>query len=352
LREDASSLPSGPKENPIASPQKPVNVKRIILRLVAFSISIISLVWIVQSFDLAELWQAMQRANYWFLLPIIVLMVLSLVGRSIRWGTLFAADQSPQLKELFGSMMIGYLANNILPARAGDLVRAYSLGTREGIAKSTVLATVVVERVADLVITLILLGAAFLFFPLPDWSQSVGIVLALMSLAAIGLLIALNLAGTRLLQTIVRLLRFLPRSVLSRIEGIGEGFVRGVVPLREAPRVLRFLGLSGMIWLVEVAITFMMAKAFDLPLGFGESLFVLLVIALGMAIPSAPGFIGTYEFFGASALMLLGIAGGEALGFLLVLHATTFLGSSIIGAYCLAFQSSGRIPSIETIEAA
>lgn len=263
---------------------------------------------------------------------------------------LFAVSPMPRLKELFGALMVGYLANNILPARAGDLVRAYSLGQRENIAKSTVLATVVVERVFDLVISLVLLGFALLFFPLPDWSHNIGIVLALISLTAIGFLVALNLAGTRLVQFIVRLLRFLPESILKRIEGIAEGFIRGVAPLSDAPRVLRFLALSSLIWFFEVGITYLMAQAFDLPIGLAESLFVLLIIAIGMAIPSAPGFIGTYEFFGISALSLLGIAGGNALGFILLLHAVSFLGTSIIGASCLIIQSSGRMPKMEAIE--
>lgn len=292
------------------------------------------------------------EANYWFLLPVTGLIILSLIGRSIRWGTLLTSSPAPRKKEVFGALMVGYLANNILPARAGDLVRAYALGNREGIAKSTVLATVVVERVADLMITLILLGSAFLITPLPDWSSDVGIFLALLSLAALGFLVALNLFGMRLVQAIVRLLRFLPQSMLRRFEGIGEGFIRGVEPLRDVRRVIRFLALSSLIWLMEVTITYLTARAFSLPLGFAGALFVLLIIAIGMAIPSAPGFIGTYEFFGLSALLLLGIEGGDALGFLLVLHAVTLVGTSIIGAISLVLQSSGRIPAIDTIEAA
>jgi uncharacterized protein (TIRG00374 family) len=282
------------------------------------------------------------------LAPVAALILISLVGRSIRWGTLFPA--SPRLTELFGAMMIGYLANNVLPARAGDLVRVYALGNRESIAKSTVLGTVVVERVIDLMITLILLGVAFLFIPLPEWSVNVGIGLSILSLAALGFLIALNMAGKRLIQGVLRLLRFLPQSTLQRIESLGEGFIRGVDPLRDIPRVLRFLSLSALIWFIEVLITFLTARAFNLPLGFAEALFVLLIIAIGMAIPSAPGFIGTYEFFGISALLLLGIEGGDALGFLLVLHAVTFFGTSLVGAFCLVWQSSGRIPAVDAIE--
>jgi uncharacterized membrane protein YbhN (UPF0104 family) len=104
------------------------------------------------------------------------------------------------------------------------------------------------------------------------------------------------------------------------------------------------------IWLLEVTVVFLMAQAFGLPIGLADSLFVMLIIAIGMAVPSAPGFVGTFEFFGITALELLGVAGGAALGFLIALHAVTFFSSSLIGALSLTYQSSMRIPTTEGIE--
>ena len=307
-------------------------------RWVGILISLALLVWVLRAFDLAEVVRALQAANYLYLLPVLVLIVLNFSLRALRWGTLFGDAKVPCWSSLFVAMMIGYLANNILPARAGELVRAYVLGQREGAAKSTVLATVVVERVADLMVALLLLAAVLLFYPLPAWLGRVGIVVGAVGLAALAFLALLNLWGLPLVTWIVHLLRFLPKNLLRQIEAVGSGFVAGVSGLRNGRRALRFLGYTVLIWLMEVATTFLIARAFDLPVTVGGSLFVMLVVALGTMVPSSPAYIGTYEFFGANALALLGVTGGKSLSFVLMMHAVTFAGASLIGALCLAFQ--------------
>jgi hypothetical protein len=324
--------------------------RTIIGRLIAIIISIAALVWIALSFDLENLWEALREANYWLLIPVSLLILISFVSRATRWSKLFEASSEPRWQSLFRSLMVGYLANNVLPARTGDLVRAYALRRDAGIAGSTAFATVVVERVVDLVVTLILLGGAMLFFPLPGWSGGVGLILGLISLCAVGFLIVLNIKGVNLIQRITGCLRFLPPNLVRRANTIGEGFVKGVESLQEYRRVVEFLIMTGFIWLIEIGITFIMARAFNLPLGFGEALFVILIIAIGIVVPAAPGAIGTYEFFGVTALDLLGVSSGGALGFLLALHAVTFVGSSLIGAICLSLQPSLRASMTGSID--
>lgn len=305
-------------------------------RLLGILISLILLVWVLRAFDLADVGCALQAANYLYLLPVAVLIVLNYAVRALRWGTLFGDTRVPGWSSLFVAMMIGYLANNVLPARAGELVRAYVLGQREGVAKSTVLATVVVERVADLVVALLLLAAALLFYPLPAWLGRAGLVVGVVGLAALAFLILVNVVGLQLVARVVRLLGFLPGTVLRRIEAVGSGFVAGVSGLRDRRRALQFLYCTTLIWMMELVTTFLMARAFHLPVTVGGSLFVMLVVGLGTMVPSSPGYVGTYEFFATSALALLGVAGGAALSFALVMHAVTFLGSSLLGVVSIA----------------
>lgn len=301
-------------------------------------ISLALLAWVLRAFDLAEVSRALQAANYLYLAPVLVLLVADFALRALRWGTLFGGTRVPCWSSLFVTMMIGYLANNILPARAGELVRAHVLGQREGVAKSMVLATVVVERLADLVVALLLLAIVLLFYPLPAWLGRVGLIVGAISLAASAFLALLNLWGLRLVAWMVHLLGFLPKRLLSQIEAVGSGFVAGVSGLRSGRRALQFLGCTALIWLMEVANTFLIARAFDLPVTVGDSLFVLLVVALGTMVPLSPGYIGTYEFFGTNALALVGVTGGKSLSFVLMMHAVTFVGASLIGALCLGIQ--------------
>lgn len=251
-------------------------------------------------------------------------------------------------------MMIGYLANNILPARAGEFVRAYVIGRREKIARSMALATVVVERVADLVMALLLLTFVLLFYPLPPWLKRAGIVVGLVALIAVFFLVLLNVAGTFVVQWFVRRLKFLPQNLLTRFESMGGGFVSGVSGLRHSWSALQFSGCTLLIWAVELLITISTARMFQLPVSIIEMLFVMLVIGLGTMVPSSPGYIGTYEFFAVNALGVLGVTGTAALSFAFMSHAITLLGASIVGAICLAFQriefSSALKPIAESEE--
>ena len=304
-------------------------------------VSLALLVWILSAFNLADAGQAFKAANYLYLLPVAVLIFLSFLLRALRWGMLFVDTHKPDWGSLFAALMIGYLANNLLPARAGEFVRAYVLSQRKGLAKSTVLATVVVERAVDLVVTLILLAVVLLFYPLPVWLGRAGFILAMVSLVALVFLTLFNVVGERLMIRLVGLLEFLPKTLLARIEAIGRGFLVGVSGLRHRRRALQFLGCSALIWLTEVAITFLIVQAFHLNVSVGGSLFIMLAVALGTMIPSSPGYIGTYEFFATSALALLDVTGGGALSFALMLHAVTFLGASFLGAACLVQTGMG-----------
>ncbi len=103
-------------------------------RWLGILISLALLVWVLRAFDLAEVVRALQAANYLYLLPVLALIVLNFSLRALRWGTVFGDTRVPRWGSLFVAMIIGYLANNILPAWAGELVRAYVLGQREGVA--------------------------------------------------------------------------------------------------------------------------------------------------------------------------------------------------------------------------
>jgi uncharacterized protein (TIRG00374 family) len=301
-------------------------------------ISLILLIWVLRAFDLAEVGRALRAANYLYLLPVALLILVNFAVRALRWGTLFGNIKVPGWSSLFVALMTGYLVNNILPAHAGELVRVYMMGRRERLAKSTILATVVVERVADLTFALILLTIVLLFYPLPAWFGRAGSLVGAITLAALFFLIMLNVKGLPFIICIVRLLRFLPTSLLLRIEAVGNGFLAGVSGLRQSRRALEFFGWTALIWSMETVGTFLMARAFHLPILVSGCLFIILFIGLGTMVPSSPGYVGTYEFFATSALTQLGVVGGAALSFAIALHAVTFLGTSLLGAACLVWS--------------
>jgi uncharacterized membrane protein YbhN (UPF0104 family) len=108
-------------------------------------------------------------------------------------------------------------------------------------------------------------------------------------------------------------------------------------------RASYFVGASTVIWALELAVMYAVARAFSINAGPADLLFVMLMILFGTMVPSSPGYIGTFEFFGLNALAALGISGGSALGFVVALHATLLLGSTLLGVACLAWQGWPRL---------
>lgn len=297
-------------------------------------LSIILLMWVLKDCNFAEIWRTLKEANFLYLIPIAALIVLDFSLRAVRWSVLFENPRALKWKNLFVSMMIGYLANNILPARGGELIRIWILGKRENVPKSTVLATVMVEKVADLLVILLLLAVMLLFFPLPVWLQGVGVVAGGCCTLTILLIYFRRINGLRLLVRILRLLKFLPAHMVKILRNIGKAFVGGVSGIFSGKNSLSFVIYTALIWLCEVLITWLLAQSFHLPLSFLESLFLIVVIGISAIIPSSPGAIGTFEFFGINTLSMLGIKGSAAQAFVFIYHMVNLLSTSFIGAAC------------------
>ena len=304
-------------------------------RSAGIAISLALLGWLLCSFDLPSVGRAFQTANFLYLIPAAFVFGFDLVMRAGRWGTLFDGDCRPGARSLFIAYMIGYFANNVLPARSGDLVRAYVLGEREGASKSMVLATVVVERIADLFVTILLLSFLLLLHPIPEWPARVSILLAVLGGSALLSMVILARWGAVLVRRVLKRIRFLPANLLEKIGAAGANFILGISGLRRKRNLTLFLTYTTVIWLSEIGLVWLFGLMFSLPLAFGGALFVLLSTAISMAIPSSPGSIGTFEIFTVNALKLLGITGADGLSFALLMHATTLLESSVIGVACL-----------------
>jgi uncharacterized protein (TIRG00374 family) len=312
-------------------------------RWLGILVSLALLAWILRAFDLADVGRALLTANYLYLLPLIALVVINFTLRALRWGTLFREPGAPRWADLFVAMMIGYLGNNILPARAGELIRAYVLGKRSNSSKSKALATVMVERVVDVLVVLFLFPVLLSFYPATGWLVRAGMVVGAVGLAATAFLASLMIWGPRLLTWTLSRLAFLPAGVLARIEAVGYGFVAGVRGFREPRQVVSFLSYTAVIWPMEAVSVWLIAQAFSLPLSIGAALFIIIVIGIGMMVPSSPGYVGTYDFFALSALAVFDISGSSALGFTVIMHVVSFAGSSILGAICLAASGQSLI---------
>ena len=307
------------------------------------AISVFLMWWTLRNFRLADIWEAIQNANYWWLVPGVAVYFVAVWARTWRWHYLLRPLKRIPLTELFPVVCIGYMANNITPARAGELVRAYVLKRKEDVSVSASLATIIVERIFDGIVMLIFVLVTLPFAPtLPDWLR---LVVIWGSAAFFGALMAfLMLASApKRFATVYNWLvsRFVPARLRSAIIGILDRFVEGLACLRSPLDLLMVFGTSLVIWLTETVKYWFVMHAFP-GHGFPVSFFALMlmngVVNLATTIPSAPGYVGTFDTPGIAILKEFGVEGTTAAAYTLVLHAALWLPITLLGAWYLARQ--------------
>jgi len=317
---------------------------RKISNIIGLVVSLAALAWLATKYDFSEMLPHVRSANYAYFLPVPFLLVINFTLRAARWRLLYAGERPTTLGSFFSAMMIGNLFNNILPARGGEFIKIYLLGKTAVLSKSRILATVVVEKAADLLIAIGLLAVLLVVYPVPEWARKAGLVVAVVALAAVCFIVILGLGGNRIAAVLLHYLGFLPPALKARMDAAMQQFISGLSGLLSMSRATYFLCSSAVIWLLELAVMYAVARAFAIDTGPADLLFIMLMILFGTMVPSSPGYIGTFEFFGLNALAVLGITGGGALGFVVVLHATLLLGSSLLGIGCLAWKGWPRVP--------
>jgi len=305
-------------------------------------VSLVALFWLISSFDLEAVWNIILSVEKSLLFPIPFLILLSFLLRAERWRIIIEHEQTIRRRSSFSALMIGYFLNNLLPARAGDIARALELSRTEKISRAKILATLVTERIFDLAATLILASLVLISYPaLPFWLTKTSVLISVITFCMIIFLCVAHFTGKRWIEPIIVFFtKPLPTRVGPRISQIADAALNGVAGIFKMWGAVGFSILTILIWISEMYIVFFVANAIGLELALGNALFVLLFIAIGSMIPSSPGFVGTFEFFGVTALSLIGITGPNALASMVLLHLILLFGSSILGVMCLTFRQS------------
>src|SRR2546428_132033 len=206
-------------------------------------VSVGLLSWLLYSYDLGELLRSLQSASYIYLWPIPALVVANFTVRAFRWRSLFVGDRPSRFSNFFKALMVGYLFNNLMPARAGDLIRVYHLSRHEAFSKSKILATLFAERTGDLLALMVLLSLVLLGYPaLPLWLKRAGVLVGMVAMIAGGMVVFLRLYGEVGLTRLLRLAAPILGDKSSRLEEIGKNFLAGlagVIHPRDCALVLR-----------------------------------------------------------------------------------------------------------------
>jgi uncharacterized protein (TIRG00374 family) len=293
----------------------------------------------VRGIDLAGLGEGLRKAQWGETFWACILMALMQVLRALRWGVILRPLARIAAWPLFAVSNVGFLAIVALPARLGELVRPYLIAKKSPLSMSAALGTILVERVIDMLSVLLIGLSVLLLIPVPPWLVRATGLLAGGTLL-LALLLFLLIRRPSLTQRLMAsLARWLPERYRPRARRLGDHFLAGFQVL-SAPRLFfSVMGLSLAIWLVDVYIIQLLLRAFGWQLPVSAPFVVMLVLIAGIAIPTAPGFVGNWHYCCILALGLFGIPKAEALPFAVLYHA---LSVSVILVLGLAFLPANR----------
>ena len=314
-------------------------------------------IWLaLRGLRLDQFWSVVQSADYWWLLPGIAVYFVAVWARAWRWHYLLRPIKEVPVKTMFPITAIGYMGNNIYPARAGEVLRAVILKRREDVSISASLATIIIERIFDGVVML-----SFVFLNLPELAKLTsdsGFVGNLQQVAVIGTGVFIGALVVFLLAALfpkvtIRLgewliARLLPEQLRGRAGSLMHRFLDGLASLRSPLNILMVFITSAVIWLLETGKYWFVMHAFNFSVSFFALMLMNGIVNLATTIPSAPGYIGTFDAPGIAVLTAYGVNQATAAGYTLVLHVALWLPITLLGAYFMTREGIQWNDSLRT----
>ncbi len=314
---------------------------------VGVAISAVLLYDALRGLRLSDVWESVQNAQYWWLIPGVAVYFIGVWARSWRWHYLLRPLKAIPVRKMFPIVTIGYMGNNIYPARAGELLRAYVLRKEESIPISASLATIIVERALD---GIVMLSFVFLNLPkLADLTADSGFAGSIQTLAILGAVVFLGATAVFVLMAVytpqARSVlgklnqRFVPEKYQQKLDDFFGRFLGGLASLRSPKDVLMVFVTSVVIWLLETLKYWFVMHAFPFTVSFFALMLMNGIVNLATTIPSAPGYIGTFDRPGIAVLQAYNVPKALAAGYTLVLHAALWLPITALGAYYMTRAS-------------
>jgi len=315
-------------------------VSRPLLRaLLGLAVSAVAVALVVRQVDLGAAWAVLREAAPAWVAATLACIALDVALRALRWRGLLAPVARLALPTVAASLLVGYLANNVLPARLGELVRSHHLGDRTGVSRASVLGTVVVERVVDTGVLVTIASVAIVVLSVRGLVASA----VLLGLAATGLLVA-GLA----LALVAHRLPFADRVVaaVERRPAVARAAarLRGGLAVAGRPRTMAgAIGWSVAAWAATIVAFAAAGQAIGVELTWGQAALLASGVSLVTAIPAGPGYVGTFELAAVEIARAVGIAADPAFALALLVHAVILAITSVGGV--VAFQATrGQAP--------
>jgi uncharacterized protein (TIRG00374 family) len=307
---------------------------RLLGALLGLAISIGAGYFALRHVSLHAVWKALREAHYWYLAPALAGMGVGLVLRVQRWRAMFPRAERPGFAATFWALVLGLFANNVLPARLGEIARMAALARETGLRRTQVLTTIAVERVFDLA-ALGLIAAVTL--PLaPSGSLRRNLTIATIVIFAAFAILLAALTSSRVRALGVRVIRRIPVLGGARGERTIGSLRAGIDSLRDTRTLVIVLAWSLASWSSLALSNYFVLSMFDTGAPWHAAVISLLATNLAMVVPSSAASIGVFEVAARASLTLYGVPAALALSFALLLHAVNVIPTLPLGGVALA----------------
>ena len=304
--------------------------------------------------DFDTIGDVLREANYVYVAPSLVFYFLAVHFRTVRWRYLLTPLMGPTTRALYPVVVVGYMANNLIPVRIGEVLRSVYVSLREPVNPAAAFGTVAVERAFDVVALLFFVAVAWLFLPVSGVLDQVAdsipggtavlIFVSVLPFAAVAtvLVIVAFVPSEKVLAFIGRLLTPIPERAREPLLGLIGRLLEGLTAIRSPRGLLALFLLSLPVWLLEAGMYYLISLGFDVSSTFGgtgEVIAVILVFTaaanLAGVFPSSAGSWGPFDFFGAAALIALGVENSVATGYAVTVHVALWVPVTLLGAALL-----------------
>lgn len=306
--------------------------KTIIQVVIGIAVSIICLYFAFRGINIKESFEIVKNINVAYFIISLILSVVIIALRGLRWECFIPLKKPIKKRTVVMATYIGYMANNILPAKLGEVARAYILGVKEDVSKSALIASVVTERLFDVIVGGIILTISVVFIPnLPSTVTYAAIALFVLSI--IGFLVLIFLVWQREFahKVFYKVFGILPKNIGDKLIEFSCNFIDGIGFKNDAKHIF-LIFLYTILYLIGqiLTISFLMT-AFNIKATPMIALFMFAIGGFGFAVPSAPSGIGPFEWAIIFGLSLIGVEKTIAAPYALVYHMMGIVPIVIIG---------------------
>ncbi len=307
-------------------------IKVLVGLLVSFGL----VAWIYTICDWAKVWADLQTVHYWYFIPVTALVFVQFYFRTLRWRFLLPRVDTLRLRDLFDAIMLGNLATYILPLRAGEFVRPFVLVKRCNLNFSRGFVSVVIERFFDLAMVLFTFALIMSKMSnLPAWVEKGAIALSVLASGIFCFIVASVFLPNLIKKVIDYFLQFVPPKLGNAVRGITNDMIAGSSELRSLSNLTIVISLTMLIWLITYLQFQLCLMIFDEPSSFIFAVAISVFVALGVAAPSVPGFLGVFQAACLGAFIAFGRSNEQAAVYGLLVHLHQYIFVIIMGVWSM-----------------